>query len=113
MGYINAIIILCGINIIAALGVAILTGYTGLFSIGHAGFMALGGYMSAILVKEFGMPLAIALLQALRSGWTPIGSQLEPKARRNPHLTSSRMSAAPVLSQIARRCLAKVTSTSS
>jgi branched-chain amino acid transport system permease protein len=42
MGYINAIVILGGINIIAALGVAILTGYTGLFSIGHAGFMALG-----------------------------------------------------------------------
>jgi len=62
MGYINAILILCGINIIAALGVAILTGYTGLFSIGHAGFMALGGYMSAILVKEFGVPLVLALL---------------------------------------------------
>ena len=62
MGYINAIIILGGINIIAALGVAILTGYTGLFSIGHAGFMALGGYMSAILVKEFSVPFPIALL---------------------------------------------------
>lgn len=62
MGYINAIIILCGINIIAALGISILTGYTGLFSIGHAGFMALGGYASAILVKEFGVHFAIALL---------------------------------------------------
>jgi branched-chain amino acid transport system permease protein len=62
MGYINAIIILGGINIIAALGVAILTGYTGLFSIGHAGFMALGGYMSAILVKEFQIPFPIALV---------------------------------------------------
>ncbi len=62
MGYINAIIILCGINIIAALGVAILTSYTGLFSIGHAGFMAVGGYISAILVKEFGIHFSIALL---------------------------------------------------
>ncbi len=62
MGYINAIIILSGINIIAALGVAILTGYTGLFSIGHAGFMALGGYMSAILVKEYGVNFVVALL---------------------------------------------------
>ncbi|PWH11756.1 MAG: branched-chain amino acid ABC transporter permease [Anaerolineae bacterium] len=62
MGYINAIIILAGINIIAALGVAILTGYTGLFSIGHAGFMALGGYFSAILVKEFGVHFVPALL---------------------------------------------------
>ena len=62
MGYINAILILGGINVIAALGVAILTGYTGLFTIGHAGFMALGGYMSAILVKEFGVPFPLALL---------------------------------------------------
>ena len=63
MGYINTIIILGGINIIAALGVAILTGYTGLFTIGHAGFMALGGYMAAILVKELARALcSIALL---------------------------------------------------
>ncbi len=62
MGYIEALLILGGINVIAALGVSILTGYTGLFTIGHAGFMALGGYMSAILVKEFSVPLALALL---------------------------------------------------
>jgi branched-chain amino acid transport system permease protein len=62
MGYINAIIILGGINIVASLGVAILTGYTGLFTIGHAGFMALGGYMSAIMVKEFNIPFPVALL---------------------------------------------------
>lgn len=62
MGYINAIIILAGINIVAALGVAILTGYTGLFTIGHAGFMALGGYVSAIMVKELQVPFPLALL---------------------------------------------------
>jgi branched-chain amino acid transport system permease protein len=62
MGYLEAIVILGGINIIATLGVAILTGYTGLFSIGHAGFMALGGYVCAIMVKEFHVPFALALL---------------------------------------------------
>jgi branched-chain amino acid transport system permease protein len=62
MGYINAIIILSGINIIAALGVSIITGYAGLFTIGHAGFMALGGYVSAILVKEYNVPFVLALL---------------------------------------------------
>jgi len=62
MGYINAILILGGINVIAALGVSILTGYTGMFTIGHAGFMALGGYTSAILVKETHMPVVLALL---------------------------------------------------
>jgi branched-chain amino acid transport system permease protein len=62
MGYINAILILAGINIIAVIGVAILTGYTGLFSIGHAGFMALGAYMSAILAKDYNFPIILALL---------------------------------------------------
>lgn len=62
MGYITAILILGGINVIAALGVAILTGYTGLFSIGHAGFMALGGYMSAVLFMQFKVPFPLALV---------------------------------------------------
>lgn len=62
MGYINTILILGGINVIAALGVSILTGYTGLFTIGHAGFMALGGYLSAILIKEYSVHFVPALL---------------------------------------------------
>lgn len=62
MGYITAILILGSINVIAALGVSILTGYTGLFTIGHAGFMALGGYMTAIMVMEFHLPFALALI---------------------------------------------------
>lgn len=62
MGYINAILILGCINIIACLGVAILTGYTGLFSIGHAGFMALGGYMTAVLYMTLKIPFPIALV---------------------------------------------------
>lgn len=71
MGYLNAILILGGINIIAGLGVAILTGYTGLFSIGHAGFMALGGYMAAVLVMVFKVPFSIALvLGGIFSGLT-------------------------------------------
>ena len=62
MGYINTIFILGGINIIAVLGLAILTGYTGLFSIGHAGFMALGGYMTAVLYMQAHIPFVPALL---------------------------------------------------
>ena len=62
MGYLNTIFILGGISIIGTLGLAILTGYTGLFSIGHAGFMALGGYMSAVLYMQLHVPFALALL---------------------------------------------------
>lgn len=62
MGYLSAILILGGISVIAALGMAILTGYTGLFSIGHAGFMALGGYMTAVLHMRLSIPFVLALL---------------------------------------------------
>jgi branched-chain amino acid transport system permease protein len=62
MGYLTTIIILGGISIIATLGLAILTGYTGLFSIGHAGFMALGGYMAAALNMQLHVPFIFAIL---------------------------------------------------
>lgn len=62
VGYFQNISILAGITLIATLGVAILTGYTGLFTIGHAGFMALGGYLAAILVKEYHVPLILSLV---------------------------------------------------
>ena len=64
MGYLQAIIILSGCNLLAVLGMAVLTGYTGLFSIGHAGFMALGAYMGGILAKELGWNLTPCLLGA-------------------------------------------------
>lgn len=35
-------------------GLSILTGFTGLFSMGHAGFMAIGAYTSALLTKTLG-----------------------------------------------------------
>ncbi len=51
-----------GIYLLAVLGVCILTGFTGLFSFGHAGFMAIGGYVSAIAVKIWELPLPAGLL---------------------------------------------------
>jgi branched-chain amino acid transport system permease protein len=64
MGYLQAITILSGCNLLAVMGMAVLTGYTGLFSIGHAGFMALGAYMGGILAKELGWHLVPCLLGA-------------------------------------------------
>ena len=43
-----------GITIVSVLGLNILTGYCGQISIGHAGFMAVGGYVSAILTARLG-----------------------------------------------------------
>jgi branched-chain amino acid transport system permease protein len=43
---------LCGIYIILALSLNLINGFTGLFSLGHAGFMAIGAYVSALLTMN-------------------------------------------------------------
>ncbi len=48
--YAMRIIILCGISIILAVGLNLINGTTGQFSIGHAGFMAVGAYGTAYTV---------------------------------------------------------------
>lgn len=50
-----------GIAVISAHGLNILTGYCGQISIGHSGFMAVGGYTSAILCAKLGWPFLAAL----------------------------------------------------
>jgi len=50
-----------GIGVISVHGLNILTGYCGQISIGHAGFMAVGGYTSAILCAKLGLPFWAAL----------------------------------------------------
>lgn len=50
--YYLQIIIFIGINIILAVSLNLINGYTGQFSLGHAGFMAIGAYMSAYLSTE-------------------------------------------------------------
>jgi branched-chain amino acid transport system permease protein len=54
--YVLVVACLCGLAVIAALGMNILTGYTGQLSLGHAAFMALGGYTAALLAKHYHMP---------------------------------------------------------
>ncbi len=48
------VLILVGINIILAVSLNLINGYTGQFSIGHAGFYAVGAYTSASLVYYAG-----------------------------------------------------------
>jgi len=51
--YIKGILALAMINIIAVLGVTVFTGFTGLFSLGHAAFIASGAYTAAILTHFY------------------------------------------------------------
>jgi branched-chain amino acid transport system permease protein len=55
------ILTMMGIAVISVHGLNILTGYCGQISIGHAGFMAVGGYTSAILYAKVGAPFWVAL----------------------------------------------------
>jgi branched-chain amino acid transport system permease protein len=50
-----------GISIISVLGLSILTGYCNQISIGHAGFMAVGAYVSGILTAKLGLSFWAAL----------------------------------------------------
>lgn len=61
-GYYQGLLILVGINIIAVLGVSILTGFTRLFSFGNAGFISIGAYTSAILSLRFHVPFLPSVL---------------------------------------------------
>jgi branched-chain amino acid transport system permease protein len=50
-----------GINVVAAHGLNILTGNCGLVSLGHSGFMMVGGYAMAILCHTLELPFWAAL----------------------------------------------------
>ena len=53
---------LVAINVASTAGLNVLTGYTGLVSMGQAAFMGLGGYTVAILQIRFGTPMLLNLL---------------------------------------------------
>lgn len=57
------------VNAIAVVGIVILTGYAGQISLGHAGFVGIGGYACALLPVHLGVPPALAVvLGAVLSG---------------------------------------------
>lgn len=55
-------LILIGINIILAVSLNLITGFAGQFSIGHAGFMAIGAYLGAVATVKFQLPFIAAIL---------------------------------------------------
>ena len=55
-------IVIIGINIILAVSLNLITGFTGQFSLGHAAFMSIGAYTSAIITAKLNQPFILALL---------------------------------------------------
>jgi branched-chain amino acid transport system permease protein len=62
--YVQRIVLLAGINVILAVSLNLINGTTGQFSIGHAGFMAVGAYGAAF----FGVQLAPSVQRLLGAG---------------------------------------------
>ena len=52
--YFLDIAVSCGINITLAVSLNLINGYTGQFSLGHAGFMGVGAYAAAMLTTSLG-----------------------------------------------------------
>jgi branched-chain amino acid transport system permease protein len=52
------------VNLITAIGLQLLVGFTGLLSLGHAAFMGVGAYTSALLITKVGCPFILTLLIA-------------------------------------------------
>ncbi len=61
LGYVLYLVSLGLIYAIVALGLELLFGYAGQFSLGHAGFFAIGAYTAAILTQRAGVPFVVAL----------------------------------------------------
>ncbi len=65
--YMIRILNLCGIYVVLALGLNLINGFAGLFSLGHAGFMAVGAYTCAILT----MPENVKIVNFFMKPMTP------------------------------------------
>ena len=63
--YIIRITRLCAINVVLALSMNLVQGFTGIFSLGHAGFMAIGAYTTALLTIPVNKKATIFMLEPL------------------------------------------------
>ena len=66
--YVITILTFTGITLIGVLGAYMVTGLTGLFSFGQAAFLAIGAYVSAVLMKDYQVALPFAMLAAIAVG---------------------------------------------
>lgn len=76
LSYWSGVATLTGIYLIATLGVSILVGFTGLFSLGHAGFMAIGAYGTALSIKALSIADHACVLEQGRIVKQGTGSEI-------------------------------------
>ena len=66
--YIQGIVYLFSINLISVMGLSLLTGFTGSFCFGQAGFMAVGAYTTGMLTKLVGWPIWLGIICGALAG---------------------------------------------
>ena len=73
----EGVLVICCVNMIAVLGMSVLTGFTRLFSFGNAGFMSIGAYASAIVTTliqdQTDLPQVVLYLIAIIVGGLAAG----------------------------------------
>lgn len=62
--YLLKVLVFVGLNVIVIAGLALLFGYAGQISLGHAGFVGIGAYGSAYLVGSVGVPWLVGVAAA-------------------------------------------------
>lgn len=100
-GYHLYILSLAGVWAVAAIGLNLLTGYTGQISIGHAGFVGIGAYVSALLTLKAGFPFWLALpLAGLVSAVLGLGLGLPALRLSGPYLAIATLGFGAAVAQI-------------
>jgi branched-chain amino acid transport system permease protein len=80
-GFWTTVLIYAGIAAVGALGLNLLTGYTGQVSLGHAFFLGVGAYSAAVFAGRLGLPFPVWLIAAASLGGV-IGGLVGPFALR-------------------------------
>jgi branched-chain amino acid transport system permease protein len=63
--YWRGILVLCAMNVLLALSLNLVMGYTGQLNLGQSAFFAIGAYVSTILIKTYGWNFWLAALAAI------------------------------------------------
>lgn len=68
MGFYLSVLTSIGITLVGVLSIFVITGMTGLFSLGQASFMAIGAYISGLIAIKTGLPFVACAIIAVVGG---------------------------------------------
>src|SRR6185436_3304633 len=92
---------ICAINVLLALGLDFILGYTGQLNLGHSAFYGLGAYVSTLLIVKIGVPFWAAFLAAVAfSGLAGIFLSLFAVRLRGHYLAIASLGFAVIIYQI-------------